>query len=373
MTHLRRILLGALLVGITAGFGFAGGQGEAADSVELEGAGASFVAPLMTAWADEYRDVTDGRVTVNYQSIGSGGGIRQYLEQTIMFGATEAFLTDEQVADVESQTNGRAFNIPVSLGAVVPTFNLPGFEAGDLVLDAEITAGIFLGTITRWDDQRIAELNPDADLPDLEIEVVHRSDGSGTTNIWTSYLTKVSSEWEDRVGFGTSVDWPVGTGANGNEGVAGAVQVTEGAIGYNSLVYATLNDIAFADMINRSGNRITGSLATASAAANTELPDDTRALITDTTAEDGWPAAGFAWVLAYENFDENDAISTRTQAEELVRFLTWIVTDGQAMSNDLDFAELAETPVELGLNMIRRITWEGEIIGDDIVSQMLGN
>ncbi|MFP3960011.1 MAG: phosphate ABC transporter substrate-binding protein PstS [Spirochaetaceae bacterium] len=375
MSVLKRFTAATAMVILIAVGGFAGGQGEGgaegAQDVELEGAGASFVAPLMTAWADEYRDLTDGQVTVNYQSIGSGGGIRQFLEQTIMFGATEAHLNDEQMEQVEEETGGTAFNIPITLGAVAPTFNLPDFGPGGLVFDSETIADIFLGNITRWDDPQIAELNPDADLPDMQIEVVHRSDGSGTTNVWTNYLSKVSSEWEDRVGYGTSVDWPVGTGAKGNEGVAGAVMATEGAIGYNSLIYATANDIPYGDLINKSGNRIQASLETAGAAANTELPEDTRALVTDTTAEDGWPAAGFSWVMAYEKFDENDAISNRTQAEEVVRFLVWVVTDGQDMSEDLDFARLADRPTELGLDMIRRITFEGEPIGEEIVEEMV--
>ncbi|MGM0675482.1 MAG: phosphate ABC transporter substrate-binding protein PstS [Spirochaetota bacterium] len=360
-----------LLLGGTV---FAEGQQEGVEDVELEGAGASFVAPLMTAWADEYRDETDGRVTVNYQSIGSGGGIRQFLEQTIMFGATEAHLNDEQMEDAQAETGGQAFNIPITLGAVAPTFNLPGFEGGgEIVFDGELLADIFMGEVTNWSDERIAELNPDVDLPDRQIEVVHRSDGSGTTNIWTNYLSKVSEEWADEVGFGTSVDWPVGTGANGNEGVAGAVMNTEGSIGYNSLIYATGNDIPYGAVVNQSGNTIVPSLESAGKAANTELPEDTRALVTDTTAPDGYSAAGFSWVMVYENFDENDAIDNRTQAEELVRFLVWMVTDGQELSNSLDFAQLAETPQELGLDMIRQIKWEGENIGEEIVAEQVGS
>lgn len=339
-------------------------------SVDLEGAGATFVAPLMTAWADDYRDLTGGRVTVNYQSIGSGGGIRQFIEQTVMFGATEAHLTDDQMEEVETRTGGVAFNIPVTLGAVVPTYNIPGIGDG-LVFDGELLAAIFMGEVTNWNDERIRSLNPDFDLPDLDIQTVHRSDGSGTTNIWTNYLSKVSERWADETGFGTSVNWPTGLGGNGNEGVAGAVMTNEGAIGYNSLIYATGNQIPYGSVLNRSGNIIEPTIVTAGNAANTDLPADARALVTDTTAPDGYPAAGFAWVMVYEHFDENDSISTRSDAEELVRFLVWIVTEGQEISNALDFARLEERPTELALDMLRQIKWEGENIGEAIVAERL--
>lgn len=375
MRKIHRSIAVATVMMLFAATAFAGGAQEGAnperEAVDLEGAGASFVAPLMTAWADEYRDMTGGRVTVNYQSIGSGGGIRQFLEQTIMYGATEAHLTDEQMADVETRTGGRAFNIPVSLGAVVPTYNVPGVDSG-LVFDGALLADIFMGEITSWDDERIRELNPDADLPELAITIVHRSDGSGTTNIWTNYLSKVSGKWAEEIGFGTSVSWPSGIGGNGNEGVAGAVMTNEGAIGYNSLIYATGNNIPYGRIVNRSGNTIDASIVTAGNAANTELPDDARALVTDTTASDGWPAAGFVWVLVYERFDENDAISTRQEAEELLRFLTWMVADGQQMSNDLDFARLEERPMNLSLSMLRQVTWNGERLGEAIVDEIAG-
>jgi len=367
------IIAAAAALLFVTGLAFGGGQQEGAEqSVELEGAGASFVAPLMTAWADEYRDVTGGRVTVNYQSIGSGGGIRQFLEQTIMFGATEAHLTDEQIADVEAETGGTAFNVPVTLGAVAVTYNVPGVDSG-LVFDGELLANIFMGNITEWDHDRLQELNPNVDLPPEPIQVVHRSDGSGTTNVWTNYLSKVSDEWDEMIGWGTSVDWPTGIGGNGNEGVAGAVQNNTGAIGYNSLIYATGNDIPYGSIINQSGNTVEPSIESAGLAANTELPDDTRALVTNTTAPDGYPAAGFAWVMVYEHFDENDAINTRLQAEEVIRFLVWAITDGQEISNVLDFARLEEVPQQKGLDMIRRIQWEGENIGEAIVAERMGS
>lgn len=336
--------------------------------VTLQGAGASFPAPLVTAMADEYREATGGRVTINYQSIGSGGGIRQFGEQTIMFGMTEAFLSDEIMKDIESKTGGRAFNLPITLADVVVTYNIPRVGEG-LVFDGEVLADIFLGKITRWNDSRIRALNPDARLPRLPIQVVHRSDGSGTTNLWTSYLSKISEEWRDNVGFATSVNWPAGIGANGNEGVAGVVQNTPGAIGYNSFAYALLNDMSYAYIENRSGNVIKPSFDATSAAADIELPADTRILFTDTPAEYGYPVAGFAWMLCYENMEKNRAIRTKEQAQELIRFIIWAITDGQEYSQQLGYARLPQAAVEISKAMIRQMKWNGELIGRQILDR----
>ncbi len=350
---------------------FAGGSAEGnparAAGVALEGAGASFPAPLITAMADEYRDYTGGRITVNYQSIGSGGGIRQFIEQTIMFGATERYLSDEQVAEIEASTGGTAFNMPITLGSVAPTYNIPGVDTG-LVFTGEVLVDMYRGEITHWNDPRIVELNPGVDLPAVPVQIVHRSDGSGTTNVWTDYFSKVSGWWADNVGFGTSVDWPRGTGANGNEGVAGVVQTTPGALGYNSLVYATLNDIPYGAVINSSGETILPDLPTTSAAANIDLPADTRVSITDTPAADGYPIASFAWVMVYERLDANSAIETREQAEELVRFLYWTITDGQELSEPLDFARLPQAAVDRATDMLRRLTWNGEAVGAEVIA-----
>jgi phosphate transport system substrate-binding protein len=338
-----------------------------AQRVELLGAGATFPAPLVTAMADDYRDVTGGRVTVNYQSIGSGGGIRQFTEQTVMFGMTEAYLGDEALAAIADAGGGIAFNMPITLGDVVITYNLPGVSTG-LVFDGDTIAQIFLGVIRSWSDPRIAELNPGVRLPPLPITVVHRSDGSGTTNIFTNYLTKVSPAWAERVGFATSVNWPIGIGGNGNEGVAGVIQNTPGAIGYNSLVYAALNGIAYGHVENRSGNVIEPSLAATTLAADVPLPADTRVLVTDTDAPDGYPIAGFAWLLMYERLDANNAIRTRDQAEELLRFVLWTITDGQDLSEPLSFARIPDAVLALNLDMIRQMTWQGEDLGAQVLA-----
>lgn len=338
------------------------------ERISILGAGATFPAPLITAMADEYRDLTNRRVTVNYQSIGSGGGIRQFIEQTVMFGMSEAFLSDEVIANIENQTGGKAFNMPITLADVVPTYNLPSVEE-DLVFSGGVLVDIFLGKITRWNDPGITELNPNAELPDRAITVVHRSDGSGTTNVWTSYLTRVSDEWRERVGYATSVNWPTGVGGNGNEGVAGTVINTPGAIGYNSLSYAILNNMSYGSVINSSGNIIRPSFEATTEAANIDLPDDTRILFTNTSAENGYPIAGFAWMLVYENLDQNNAIQNRNEAEELIEFLIWSITDGQDLAEPLGFARIPEAALERNIGMIRQIKWEGEEIGLELLQQ----
>jgi phosphate transport system substrate-binding protein len=366
MTKAGFILLGSCLFILLAGC--EADEERRGSHIDILGAGATFPAPLITAMADEYRDLTGNRITVNYQSIGSGGGIRQFVEQTVMFGMSEAFLSDDIMADVESRTGGRAFNIPITLADVVPTYNLPGIGQG-LVFNGDILVDIYMGRVTRWNDPKIAELNPDIELPSIPITVVHRSDGSGTTNLWTSYLSRVSDEWRNRVGFATSVNWPTGIGGNGNEGVAGVVRNTPGAIGYNSLSYALLNNISFGAMVNSSGNVINPSFEATTAAAAIELPDDTRILFTDTPAGDGYPIAGFAWMLVYENLDRNNAIDSRRKAEELIEFIIWSITEGQELSEALGFARIPDNALEKNLEMIRQIKWNNELIGSEILGR----
>ena len=340
--------------------------------VELLGAGASFPAPLMTAWADDYRDITGGAVTVNYQSIGSGGGVRQFMEQTIMFGASEAHLNDENSELARRNTGGVAYNLPLTLGDVVLTYNVPGVGQG-LVFSPETIAGAFLGEITRWDDPAIRALNPGVTLPSTPIQIAHRSDGSGTTNVFTNYLTKVNERWANQIGFGSSVNWPVGTGGNGNEGVAGIVMNTPGALGYNSLVYAVLNDITYGNVINSSGNVIAPSLEATSLAAAVDIPADGRIMLTNSDAAQGYPIAGFAWGLVYENLDQNDAIATRDEAEELTRFLYWIVTEGQEINESLSFARLPDDAQAVAERMISTLKWNGEPLGEQVIADVRRN
>lgn len=353
-------------------------QGNSAKDLDSKttiiGAGASFPAPLITAMADEYRTYTDKKVTVNYQSIGSGGGVRQFVEQTIMFAMSEAYLEDEVLESIETSTGGKAFNIPITLADVVPIYNIPGVDKG-LVFNSDVLAGIFLGRIIRWDNPEIKELNPDVDLGPLPITVVHRSDGSGTTNLWTSYLTQVSDEWKDLVGSGTSVRWPVGVGGSGNEGVAGAVMNSPGAIGYTSLSYALLNNMSYGYLVNSSGNVIEPGFESTTEAANIEIPEDTRVLFTNTSSPRGYPVAGFTWILVHENLDKNKAVKSREEAVELIRFLVWAITEGQELAEPLGYARLPETVVKRDIGMIARIKWMGEDIGQQVLDEfeLLGN
>ncbi len=343
-----------------------GSIGAAQTSVDITGAGASFPAPLIASWADLYRDATNGAVLVNYQSIGSGGGIRNFIDQTVHFGATEAFLNDEQLAAARAGSGGEAYNLPVTLADVVITFNVPGLETG-LIFDGEVLAGIFSGEILTWDDAALAALNPGVELPHMLINVVHRADGSGTTNIFTSYLSAVSPTWASKVGAGTAVAWPTGVGASGNEGVAGLINNTPGTIGYNSLVYATLNDISYGYMLNAAGNVIAPSLEATSAAGDVPLPEDTRVLIVNTAHPEGYPISGFTWALFYENADANKAFTSRAQAEEAVRFLAWMTTAGQEFSPLLDFAPLPKAAIDSNLDRLAQVKWQGENIGAAIV------
>lgn len=363
--HFILSLIGIALIAVSCG---GDGGGTSNERTNILGAGATFPAPLITAMADDYRDLTDRRVTVNYQAIGSGGGVRQFMEQTVMFGMSEAFLSDEVIANIETQTGGQAFNLPVTLADVVPTYNLPSVTE-DLIFSGEVLVDIYSGNITRWNDSQIAGLNPGVTLPDELITVVHRADGSGTTNIWTSYLSRISDEWRETVGYATSVNWPVGVGGNGNEGVAGTVLNVPGSIGYISLTYAILNDMAFGSVINSSGNVIRPSYEATTAAADIELPDDTRVLFTNTSAENGYPIAGFAWMLVYENLDQNNAVENRREAEELIEFLIWSITDGQELAEPLGFARIPDSAFDKNVAMIREIKWEGELIGLELLEK----
>lgn len=368
MKALSKIFLIILVALLMYACGGDGDRVPVEERTNILGAGATFPAPLITAMADEYRDLTNRRVTVNYQSIGSGGGIRQFMEETVMFGMSEAFLSEEVMANIEESTGGKAFNLPITLADVVPTYNLTGIEKG-VVFSGDLLVDIFLGKITRWDHERIRELNPDIDFPDREITVVHRSDGSGTTNVWTSYLTRISDEWREKVGYATSVNWPVGIGGNGNEGVAGTIVNSPGTIGYISLTYAILSSMSYGYVINSSGNVIEPSYAATTEAANIDLPDDTRILFTNTPAENGYPIAGFAWMLIYENLEQNNAIQNRDQAEELLEFLIWCITDGQDLAEPLGFARIPQIAFDKNIKMIRQIKWDGEEIGLEILEK----
>ena len=318
----------------------AGGDSNAVPSgVALTGAGATFPNPIYTKWFDAYARQTG--VRINYQSIGSGGGIRQFTEGTVDFGATDGPMTDEQIAAV----SGNVLHVPTVLGADVVTYNLPALGQTRLRLDGEIIADIFLGKIRKWNDPRIAALNPNVSLPGDDILVVHRSDGSGTTFIFTDYLSKVSPEWQQKVGAATSVSWPTGLGGKGNEGVTQQVKQTPGTIGYVELIYAISNGLPYADVRNASGNFIEPSLNSVSAAAATgQLAADTdfRISITNPAGEAAYPIASFTWLLVRpENADT-------TEARLIKDFITWMISpEAQRMAADLHYAPLPMPVIEL--------------------------
>ena len=298
----------------------------------LNGAGATFPYPMYSKWFSEYHKAHPD-VQINYQSIGSGGGIRQVLEGTVDFGASDGPMSDEQL----SQAKVKILHIPTVLGAVVPAYNVPGVS-GELHFSPPVIADICLGKITSWNDKAIARDNPDAKLPDKPIIVVHRSDGSGTNYIFTDYLSKVSPEWKERVGKGTSVKWPVGLGAKGNEGVAGMIRQMEGAFGYVELIYAAQNKIPYGAVKNAAGNWTKGSLEGATAAAGSvkEMPADFRVSITNAPGKDAYPISSFTWLL----------IPTQSKdpgkGKILVDFLNWMLNDGERMTKELNYASLPE-------------------------------
>jgi phosphate transport system substrate-binding protein len=298
----------------------------------LTGAGATFPNPIYTKWFDAYYKATG--VRINYQSIGSGGGIRQFTEGTVDFGASDAPMTDDQVAKVK----GNVLHVPTVLGAVVVTYNLPSLGKSGLRFDGPTVADIFLGRISRWRDRRIAALNPGVNLPDQDIIVVHRSDGSGTTFIFTDYLSKISAAWKNEVGKATSVQWPIGLGGKGNEGVTQQVKQTEGAIGYVELIYAISNGLPYAWIKNAEGSFIEPSLKSVSAAAagaNLEAATDFRVSITNAAGKDSYPVSSFTWLLVPK--ENPDSVKAR-----LVRnFISWMLRpEAQRMAGDLHYAPL---------------------------------
>ncbi|HEX2217942.1 MAG TPA: phosphate ABC transporter substrate-binding protein PstS [Gemmatimonadales bacterium] len=304
----------------------------------LTGAGATFPNPIYTKWFDAYAGETG--IRINYQSIGSGGGIRQFTESTVDFGATDGPMTDEQIAAV----NGNVLHVPTVLGAVVVTYNLPELGSTRLRFDGRTLADVFLGRITRWDDSRLAALNPGAQLPAKDIIVVHRSDGSGTSFIFTDYLSKVSPEWKQKVGSATSVEWPVGLGGKGNEGVTQQVKQSDGAIGYVELIYAVSNDLPYADVKNAAGEFIRPSLKSVSAAATEELPADTdfRVSITDAKAPDAYPISSFTWLLIRP--EPRDS----AKGAQIEAFIRWMLRpEAQRMAADLHYAPLPVPLIEL--------------------------
>ncbi len=316
--------------------------------IQLNGAGATFPYPLYSKWFSDYHTLNPD-IQINYQSIGSGGGIRQLLEGTVDFGATDGPMTDEQLAKAKVPI----IHVPTVLGAVVPTYNISGITV-DVHFTPHTIAGIFLGTITKWNDPAIAADNPGVALPPTDIVVVHRSDGSGTTYIWTDYLSKVSEQWQTRVGKGTSVNWPCGLGAKGNEGVSGLVKQTPGAIGYVELIYAVHNNLPYGKVKNREGIFIkadTNSVTEAARSAAADMPSDFRVSITDPPGKMSYPISSFTWLLVPQR------IGNPEKAKALLGFLKWMLSEGQKIAPSLHYAALPEPVKEKVYKAIEQITY----------------
>lgn len=317
-------------INLLAGLMLALMLGTASADTSLNGAGATFPNPIYSKWFNEYHK-QHPNVAINYQSIGSGGGIKQIQTGTVDFGASDGPMDDKQL----SETPFKLLHIPTVLGADVPMYNIPGVNA-ELKFSGDVLADIFLGKITKWNDPRLAKANPGVKFPDMDVVVVHRTDGSGTTYIWVDYLCKVSTEWKSKVGKGTSVNWPVGLGGKGNEGVAGTVKQTPGSIGYVELIYAVSNNMPYGSVQNAAGEFVKASLdsVTTAAASVKDMPEDFRVSITNAPGKAAYPISSFTWLLVPVEWKD------AAKEKAFVDFLNWMVDKGQGMTSSLQYAPL---------------------------------
>jgi phosphate transport system substrate-binding protein len=320
--------------------------GAAAQTSQINGAGATFPNPIYSKWFSEYNRLHPN-VAINYQPIGSGGGIRQLTNQTVFFGATDGPMTNDQLLAAP----GKILHFPTVLGADVPVYNIPNLRV-ELKFTGQVLADIFLGKVTKWNDPALVKLNPGVSLPATDVTVVHRSDGSGTTYIWVDYLAKVSPEWKQKVGVATSVNWPTGIGGKGNEGVAGLVTQTPGSIGYVELIYALQNKISYGVVQNMAGEFVKAteqSVSAAAAAAAGKMPADFRVSITNAEGKGVYPMSSFTWLLLYENPKDKAAAKT------MIEFMKWALTDGQKYCADLGYAPLPASVVKLEMDALAKI------------------
>jgi phosphate transport system substrate-binding protein len=350
-----------------------GGQGQ---NIIINGAGATFPFPLIDTWRVQYQSVNPS-ININYQSIGSGGGIKQFTEKTVDFGASDAPLSEEETQGLSSSTS---VHIPETIGSVVAAYNIAGIDKG-VKLTGPVLSDIFLGKITKWDDPKIKEFNPDLPLPSADITVVHRSDGSGTTFIWTTYLSQVSPEWNQTFGAGKSIQWTVGLGAQGNEGVSNTIKSTPNSIGYVELTYALTTDMDYASLMNRAGNfvepTLNSTLAAAEAAiimnststSNSTGSTSTIALpggdqswthitLLDAPGADSYPIASFSYLLLYKELSTN--INSVEKARALAEFVNWAITDGQQFASPLHYVPLPESVVQHNQQTLRSLTFNGQ-------------
>lgn len=310
-------------------------------TILLNGAGATFPSPIYTKWFDEYQKERSG-IAIHYQAIGSGGGIDEFLKGSVDFGASDGPMTNEQLATYQKTNDAVALHFPTVLGADVPAYNIPGVTT-ELNFTPLALAGIYLGKIKKWNDPEITKANPNVKLPSADIVVSHRSDGSGTTYVWTDYLTKVSSEWKQKVGTGTSVNWPVGIGGNGNDGVSALVKQTPDSIGYVELIFAVQNNLTYGRVENPSGNFIKAELSSVTAAAadaSSTMPDDFRVSLTNASGPNAYPISSYTWLLVPSR------ISDEQKRKAVTDFLAWMLGEGQDLAEPLDYSRLPRNVVE---------------------------
>lgn len=332
--------MGALVIGCTV---------LAQSAMLINGAGATFPYPIYSKWFDEYHKSNGAQI--NYQSVGSGAGIKQVTEGTVDFGASDGPMNDDQIKAYRAKNGTGILHFPTVLGADVPTYNIPGVNAS-LNFTPDALAGIFLGRISKWNDPAIAGANKGVNLPANDIVVIHRSDGSGTTYIWTDYLSKVSSDWKDKVGKGTSVNWPVGLGGKGNEGVSGLIKQTPNSIGYVELIYAAQNKIPYGTVKNLAGNFVSADLASvseAAAGASKTMPDDFRVSITNAPGKNAYPVSSFTWLLIPEKFKD------ASKRDTIKNFVKWAITDGQSYAETLSYAKLPKEVVDKELKALGKV------------------
>jgi phosphate transport system substrate-binding protein len=315
----------------------------------INGAGATFPYPIYSKWFDQFHKANGAQI--NYQSVGSGAGIKQVTEGTVDFGASDGPMNDDQIKAFRAKNGTGILHFPTVLGAAVPTYNIPGVNE-TLNFTSDALAGIFLGRISKWNDPAIANANKGVNLPGNDIVVIHRSDGSGTTYIWTDYLSKVSGDWKDKVGKGTSVNWPVGLGGKGNEGVSGLLKQTPNSIGYVELIYAAQNKINYGTVKNSAGNFVKADLASvseAAAAASKTMPDDFRVSITNAPGKNAYPVSSFTWLLIPEKFKD------ATKRDTIKNFVKWAITDGQDVAESLSYAKLPKEVVDKELKALSKV------------------
>ena len=327
------------------------GEGSSsAKKVNLTAAGATFPMPFYNLAFKKYTKETGTLLT--YGGIGSGGGIRSLKDQVVDFGATDAYLSDK---DLKNMTFN-VVHIPTCIGAVVIAYNLPGIE--EIKLSDKLLEDIFMGEVTNWNDAKIKAINPEVNLPNMKITVVHRSDGSGTTYIFSDYMSKISTKWDEQVGTGKSLQWPTGIGAKGNPGVAGTISQTEGAVGYIGSEYAFAQKISFGLVQNQAGNYIKPTIKSISASAQGEIPADTRVMLTNSSDPNAYPISGFTWIILYGEQAYNGR--TKAQAEETAKFLKWLISpEAQAIAESVNYAPLPEKAIRLSEKTINSITYEG--------------